>query len=231
MRDLIVKIATKLGFYKLLVKIDTYFIDLRKNWYFKKYGTQTLIDFDNACRKAGVQMIPFFGTQLGLFRDKGFIPYDNDIDVAVIASQRPDNFVKILEDAGFRLELVFYFKESGLEVTEHYVRNHVQVDIFNLYDYSEQDYCCYVAYRHETKDWKEANQTDGFPFGLWPFVKSGLTEQEYFGHRFYMPDKTEEWLKGVYGEDFMTPVKGWTIGKRKTRRILPKERIYRKYLQ
>lgn len=229
MRDLIVKIAMKLGLYKQLISMGTYFIDLKKNWYFKKYGVKTLIDFDEACRKAGVQMIPFFGTQLGLFRDNGFIPYDNDIDVAVIASQRPDNLVDILREAGFQLKTVFYFREDGREVTEHYMRNNVQVDIFNLYDFSEQDYCCYVGYRHEYKEWKEANRTDGFPCGLWPFVKCDMVEQEFFSHKFYMPEKTEEWLKGVYGEDFMTPVKNWTIGERTTRRILPKERVYRRY--
>jgi hypothetical protein len=229
MRDLIVKIALKLGLYKKLVDLDTYFINRKKVRNFQKNGVSTFIHLDEVCRNAGVQMIPIFGTQLGLYRDHGFIPFDNDIDVAVLASQRPADFVKILADAGFKLETVLYFKEDGREVIEQYECNHVHVDIFNLFDLSEEDYYCYVGRRHETKEWKEANRTDGFPCVIWPFTKCDMIEQEYFGHRFYMPEKSEEWLKGVFGEDFMIPVKDWTVGERKTRIIYPKERLYRRF--
>lgn len=228
MRDIIVKIALKLGLYKRLVAIDTWFINRKKNRSFSKNGEKTFIYLDEVCRNAGVRMIPIFGTQLGLFRDNGFIPFDNDIDAAVLDTERPDNFVEIMRKAGFRLETEFFFKEDGRVVIEQYDCNGVHVDIFNLYDFSDMDWYCYVGRRHEFKEWKEANQTDGFPCVIWPFVKCDMVEKEYFGHSFYMPEKSEDWLRGVFGEDFMTPVKGWTVGERKTRIIYPKERLYRK---
>ena len=99
MRDLIVKIALKLGLYKKLVEIDTWFINRKKNRSFTKNGEKTFIYLDEVCRNAGVRMIPIFGTQLGLFRDNGFIPFDNDIDAAVLDTDRPDNFVEIMRKA------------------------------------------------------------------------------------------------------------------------------------
>lgn len=228
MRDLIVRIAIKLGLYKKLVDVDTYFINKKKIKNFNKFGVKTFIQLDDTCRAAGVRVFPIFGTQLGLFRDNGFIPFDNDIDAAVFADERPSNFVDIMKKAGFILETSFYFKEDNRVVIEQYTCNDVHVDIFNIYELSDTDYYCYVGRRHETKEWKEANSTDGFPCVIWPFAKCDLVEKEYFGHLFYMPEKTEEWLRGVFGEDFMTPVKNWTVGERKTRIIYPKERVYRR---
>lgn len=229
MRDLIVKIALKLGIYKKLVEIDTFFKNRKISKRFHKFGVETIVKLDETCRSASVQVFPIFGTQLGFYRDNGFIPYDNDIDTGMFYSQRPDNFDEIMQNAGFHLQTTFYMKEDNKPLIDHYVYKGVHVDVFYLFDYTEEYFSCYVADRHEFKEWKEANRTDGFPCHIWPLKKCGMVEREYFGHRFFMPEKTEDWLKDVFGEDFMTPVKNWTVGKRKTKVIYPKERLYRKY--
>lgn len=227
MRDFIVKIALKLGLYKKLVDIDTFFTNRKKFKNFQKYGVETFIKMDEICRKAGVQLLPIFGTQLGLYRDNGFIPFDNDLDTTVLYSQRPDNMIEIMEENGFKIETSYYIKGENKHLIEQYSYKGVHVDIFYLFEYDEEDYFCYVVERHETKEWKEANITDGFPCHIWPLKKCPIIEKEYFSHQFFMPEKTEDWLKGVFGEDFMTPIKNWTIEKQKTRVIYPNIRLYR----
>ena len=72
--------------------------------------------------------------------------------------------------------------------------------------------------KHEYKDWKEANETDGFPGELVLAEKTTFSRQDFMGIKFYMPDKAESWLAGFYGADFMTPMKNWTAGERETKR-------------
>lgn len=45
--------------------------------------TKMLEEFDYICRKEGLTYVMFGGTFLGAVRHKGFIPWDNDIDVAM----------------------------------------------------------------------------------------------------------------------------------------------------
>jgi len=229
LRVLLVNIAKKLGIYKKMVDIDTYFKNRKKFKQFHKYGVETFVLMDNICRKAGAQLLPIFGTQLGFYRDHGFIPHDNDIDTAMLFSQRPDNLVDIMAENGFKIETSYYIKGENKPLIEQYSRKGVHIDIFYLFDYNDVDWFCYVVERHESTDWREANRTNGFPCHIWPLAKCNFTEKEYFGHNFFMPEKTEEWLKGVFGANFMTPIKNWTLDKEKepTRVIHTKQRLYR----
>ena len=227
MRDFIVKIAIKLGIYKKLVDIDTYFKDKKKYKQFQKYGVEAYIKMDEACRKAGAQLLPLFGTQLGLVRENGFIPYDNDLDTAILFSQRPDNIVDVLKEYGFQIETAYYIKGENKPLIEQYSYKGVHADIFYLFDYDDEYYFCYVVERHETKDWKEANRTNGFPCHFRLFKKCEITEKEFFNHSFFFPKESDTWLKDVYGDDYMTPIKNWSNGDRKTKYIYSDIRLYR----
>lgn len=46
--------------------------------------SEMLIEFDRICNKHQIQYWIFFGSVLGAIRHKGFIPWDDDIDVAVL---------------------------------------------------------------------------------------------------------------------------------------------------
>lgn len=55
---------------------------------------EVLSDIDRVCRKYGLEYYVYFGTMLGAIRHKGFIPWDDDIDIAMKRSDY-DKFKRI----------------------------------------------------------------------------------------------------------------------------------------
>ncbi|MGI6623099.1 MAG: LicD family protein [Acetivibrionales bacterium] len=67
-----------------------------------------LIEFDRICRKHGIKYILGAGTLLGAIRHKGFIPWDDDIDVFMLY----DEYEKFIRIAGEELDKGKYFLKT-----------------------------------------------------------------------------------------------------------------------
>jgi lipopolysaccharide cholinephosphotransferase len=67
---------------------------------------EILIEFDRVCRKNNISYCLGCGTLLGAIRHKGFIPWDDDVDVWMIRSEY-DRFCKICEK---ELDEKFFFQ-------------------------------------------------------------------------------------------------------------------------
>lgn len=207
MRDLAVWFAQKLGLYHFFVKQLTKIENKKMAKRFHKYGLETLIQADKAFQSCGAKMFFAFGTLLGAFREHNFIPYDFDLDVGIMANERPDNLDEIMLSFGLTKKRQFFVKETGRITEDQYEYKGVQIDVFYQFEKDEDTIYSYVGRRHETKEWKEANRTDGFPCVIWEYEKSELRKTMFLEHEFFMPEKTELWLRTIYGEDFMTPIR------------------------
>lgn len=113
-----------------------------------------LSEFDRVCRENGLRYSLAYGTQLGAVRHKGFIPWDDDVDVAM---PRPDyekfhelvSSGKVLrehfllsEDRGKRAEYPFMKimdDRYRIKSSTHCEVKHPFVDIFPLDGFSEKD--------------------------------------------------------------------------------------------
>ena len=227
MRDFIVKILLRLGLYRPMIAFINQIKFKQQVRKMRKNGLEMLQMADQAFTSMGVQVFLTFGTLLGAYRDKGFIAYDPDVDLGVIDVNLPKNMYEVMAKHGFQLSKQNIISETNQVIEDTYIYKGIHLDVFHYFEEGD-DYYTLVAQLHETKDWKEANATDGFPCEKVSVVKTEFQRQNFMNIEVYMPIKTHEWLVDMYSESYMTPIKNWSEDDHKTRRSKSTERSYRK---
>lgn len=227
MRDFIVKILLRLGLYRPMIAFINQIKFKQQVRKMRKNGLEMLQMADQAFTSMGVQAFLTFGTLLGAYRDKGFIAYDPDVDLGVIDRNLPKNMYEVMAKHGFQLCKQNIISEKKQVIEDTYIYKGIHLDVFHYFE-EGGDYYTLVAQLHETKDWKEANATDGFPCEKVSVVKTEFQRQNFMNIDVYMPIKIHEWLVDMYSESYMTPIKNWSEDDHKTRRSKSTERSYRK---
>lgn len=74
----------------------------------RKMQMEMLLEFDRICRKNNLKYVLFAGTLLGAVRHKGYIPWDDDIDVAMLRSE----YEKFCSIVNREMDLDKYFFQS-----------------------------------------------------------------------------------------------------------------------
>jgi phosphorylcholine metabolism protein LicD len=228
MRDFLVKIALKLGLYKQIVEYINrvkFEIQARR---MRKNGLDMLDAANRVFATMNVRAFLTYGALLGAYRDKGFISYDPDIDLGVLASEIPDDLHEKMAQAGFKLYRQNVLAGSEQVFEETYIYKKLHLDIFYYFQEGD-DYYSVLARKHETKEWKEANATDGFPCDRSYVPVSDFELQDFLGLKVYMPVKTDEWLRAIYSDSYMTPIKNWSAKDYKTRIVHTTDRSYRRF--
>ena len=227
MRDFIVKILLTFGLYRPIIKIINQIKFKQQVRKMRKNGLEMLCMADKAFNSMGVKAFLSFGTLLGAYRDKGFIAYDPDVDLGVLDANLPENMIEVMAKYGFHLHKQNFIQTTGKVIEDTYIYEGIHLDVFHYFE-ENNDFYTLVAQLHETKDWKEANASDGFPCEKVSVVKTDFHRQPFMGIEVYMPINTHEWLVDMYSETYMTPIKNWSEEGHKTRRTKSTERSYRK---
>lgn len=227
MRDFIVKILVRTGLYQLVVRLigkAEFKIQARR---MRKDGLTMLAAADAVFTQMGVRAFLTYGTLLGAYREHGFISYDPDIDLGVLRDELPSDMHNQMENAGFHLIRQNYIGTTGQVVEETYEYHKLHLDVF-IYIQDGNDFYSVIQRRHETKDWKEANVTDGFPCDRSYVPVCDFERRDFLGLNVYMPIDTDGWLRAIYSDSYMTPIKNWTAKDYKTRIVHTSSRSYRK---
>lgn len=227
MRELLVKLSQWLGLYRLMMKLDTKIQMRKQNKAFMRFGLEALREAEAAADEAGCRLFLAFGSLLGAFREKGFIPFDCDLDTGMLATERSDAFVAAMRRHGLTLLRQYYVKSTGRVCEDKYDFHGVHLDVHYFYP-SEGNLCCELCLPHENKPWREANASDGFPAIVRSLPECGFSKKDFLGLDVYMPDRTEDWLKTLYGEHFMTPDPNWGMNDHKKRAVFSTDRLYRR---
>jgi len=146
--------------------------------------TSNMLVFKEVMDGAGIPFILIFGTLLGAIREKGFIVYDSDVDVACYAQDHKKiiNVVKTLESKGFYVP-----NKNECPLHDHFfVRNGERIDIW-WFDEIDDDwvYDKYIRYNKKYFDNPESI--------------------EFLGTAFLVPNNPEKFLELTYGEDWKVP--------------------------
>ena len=197
MRDFVVKILVKTGFYKPIVELIRRAGFAVRSRRMKRYGLEMLENADKALTGAGTHAFLTYGALLGAYREHSFISYDPDIDLGVLQNELPADVHERMEKAGFRLIRQNYIGETGQVAEETYEYKKLHLDIF-IYFRDGKEFYSVIQRRHETKEWKEANQTDGFPCDRSYVPACDFERREFLGLKIYMPTDTDGWLRAIY---------------------------------
>lgn len=85
---------------------------------------QVLKDFDKLCRENGLQYFLCFGTLLGAVRHKGFIPWDDDIDIMML---RPD-YDRLCKIAPKQLDSRYFWQDYKTDRASGYLYRKIRVN-------------------------------------------------------------------------------------------------------
>lgn len=93
-------------------------IDIKK---IQAVELEILLEFDRICKKYDIKYQLFAGTLIGAIRHRGFIPWDDDIDVCMLRSEY-NRFVSIVDD-----ELASEYFFQSYETDPNYINKFAKI--------------------------------------------------------------------------------------------------------
>lgn len=195
---------------KILYSMASKILSKKQNRDFRKFGRETLIDFQKGCNEAGIQIWLDFGTLLGAVREHNFIAHDFDIDTATFMENYNPNLKDILQKYGFKQKRVILVDDGDYAREETYRKNGVNIDIF-YYKKSEQTMSCcaflpFSPYTTLRASWENLNKVQVLEH-TFPITKN-LIPYDFLDHKFYIPENYDEHLRTHYG-NYMVKDKNW----------------------
>lgn len=158
-------------------------------------AVSNLVELDSIFRKHNICYWLQDGTLLGYYRDKNFIPHDNDIDIGIRWKDFTQSAFNDITNNNFefksshgRLEesLVINFKKCG-----------IPVDIYFYYNDGDRFY-------HSAAYGKARKYRVDFSY-----KEFDVKEIEYFGHKFFIPKNELYFIETKYGKEWKTPDIRW----------------------
>ncbi len=163
-----------------------------------KVAKDTFLDIKKILDQAGIKFWLIAGTALGAVRDKGFIPWDIDVDLTVMAKEW--NFPKLFKEfgnKGFRCVKKIYpklYKDKPLGTV--IFRQGIQVDIDLIYYYPPEDLIVFLPVKpHNHGTLQPAKFYRGENFINFLNTTVGI------------PYPPEEYLELYYGANWRIPIK------------------------
>ena len=171
--------------------------DLKKG---QKIMTNMFREFDRICRKHKLEYWCIGGTLLGIIRDKGWIPHDGDIDIAMMKT----DYKKLSKIIQKELPEGMWFQDS---TTDKFYKNNIGKIRYlnsNYKDYKSQTWHnglqidIFITNDSNTLSWESftVKKNDVFP----------LKEKMFEDIKVFIPNNYDLVLTNLYGKKYMKQV-------------------------
>lgn len=161
------------------------------------------------CKETNVLIWPEFGTLLGAYRDKSFISFDPDIDLGIISSDFSEELLQKFYNYGCVLKRQLHLvnkingEEKLIELTLEF--KGLCFDLFLSDPVNSNQRKVFVSY--EKID--EIKNIYKCKYYTVKYTPSNLSEVSINNLKLSYPAEPDKYLALIYGESFMTPIKGW----------------------
>lgn len=167
---------------------------------------KNLSDLSNVLEELGLTWWCEAGTCLGIYRNHRFIPWDQDVDVGLLAEEIDTTdklleFFKIAIDNGFRIYHTFGTLKNGFELC--LIKRGIKNDVFWFYKNGKIRW--HSAWKNGGRDLEKDQIIYEYPAKIIEKRK-----KDYFkGIKIFLPKKTETYLETKYGTDWRIPTRKW----------------------
>lgn len=176
-------------------------------------GEDLLLILKRISEQVGIDIWPEFGTLLGAYRDKSFISYDPDIDMGLFSDSFTDELMTALLKYGIKRKRSLYLIDSNsnekrlIEMSLTY--KGLIFDVFLSDKVNENSRRVYVSY-------EKINELDNkYKVKFYTVEYSGGPVVVQINDiKLHYPGDASVYLRSIYGDSFMTPIKDWRPPKR-----------------
>lgn len=174
----------------------------KKRKIFKQNGLAVLRDFMQLAEQNGTEIMCVFGTLLGIVRDNGLIPFDFDIDTAILDPSKLKEFMGILFDNRYTL-----FREFRIEdqiVLQTWQKDGIYIDMFQP-QYDNEGMFMYSMWRFANRQYKNGVY-DKYEVlrHRFPNVKA-VKKKHIYDFDVLIPENDIEVVECLYGKAWKIP--------------------------
>lgn len=185
--------------YPLVKPIWRIYFKKRSKYLMAKYAQKCLESVKTILEEHDILFWLNWGTLLGAYRDRDFIPYDSDIDIGVF-SDDAKLIKEIMKDTDFCFSHEYQIcdGESIQTIQLSYTYNSLVVDFyFYIYSLDKTSIYGYDLYELDKNTKKEV--------GRYELPLNGFETIILKGKCYNIPSNTRQFLEAFYGVDFMIP--------------------------